>query len=222
MGNIDDVSNLEERVIIKLKKIGLRSILFGVETASSRIKKIIHKIISNEKIIDVLKKAQYYGFDVLPGFIMYFPFSQWEDIDENLELLKNIVDMNIFLPYEFFHSEVAVYPGTKLVSDLKKMNLLLTDSSLGCLPCSYQNLLVGEFARQMIKYQDSFNPIDIQLNSMKQLKQIEISKLVEISRLYLNFSLKAVNLAKNEDWRQIDVLARETEKAARILFKRMS
>jgi radical SAM superfamily enzyme YgiQ (UPF0313 family) len=206
MAHVDDFLALHDRTLEKLKQIGLQSLLFGVETASFSIKRRIRKMIDNDMALEGVRKAKSLGIDAVISFIMYFPFSTWDDIASNIKFLRRIVDMDIFLPFEFIHSEVAVYPGTSLAKDLHDTGLLTETKSLGPLTVSYEDQSIEKLANEMRRYQAIFNPIDIRINSIRQMCEGEGERIASLSRIYLDLTEEVCSLAQSDRYDDIEKL----------------
>ncbi|MCR5225102.1 MAG: B12-binding domain-containing radical SAM protein [Alphaproteobacteria bacterium] len=121
-GRAISIMNSED-LLLELKKAGLRRVYLGVESGSQRILDKMNKrttVEENKRAIDVLKKL---NIDFSYGFIMVTPWSEDEDITENIAMLKYIgkIQMN-----KFFH-ELFLIRGTVAYDMVKKDGVKLNE-----------------------------------------------------------------------------------------------
>jgi len=102
---------VDEKLLLKLKKIGLTEIIMGIQSGSVRVRKDVFS--RNETQADVLKavsaiqKAKLHGaFD----FMLRHPFETVEDIKETFKLVSQFK-----LPFELQLHGLNFLPGTDIV-----------------------------------------------------------------------------------------------------------
>ena len=105
---------INEELLIKMKSAGFNSIMFGFESASNRLLKLINKRESAEDNINAIKLAKKIGFNTEATFIFGFPTETYEDRLLSLQIaIATGVDrarFNIATPY----------PGTALYRRAKE------------------------------------------------------------------------------------------------------
>ncbi len=95
-----------------LFKAGCRCLMFGIETGSKRVQKRIHKVISEEKMLNNINTCVAAGIIPLTTFMMAFPEETEEDVKQTLRLIgkfKNSIGvLNLLTPQ----------PGTEIFDEL--------------------------------------------------------------------------------------------------------
>ncbi|MHB8232919.1 MAG: radical SAM protein [bacterium] len=82
---------LDENNLNLIKETGIKTITLGIETGSSRLKKLLNKDISNDEIITVLKNIIKKGIINIKSYFMFgLPYEEREDIDETISLIKTM------------------------------------------------------------------------------------------------------------------------------------
>ena len=80
---------LDENNLNLIKETGLKTITLGIETGSSRLKRLINKDIKNEEIIIVLKNIIEKGImNIKSYFMVGLPCEEKQDLDETISLIK--------------------------------------------------------------------------------------------------------------------------------------
>lgn len=110
--------NVNEEVLVYLKKAGFTNIGFGMETASERLMKVINKGETVEDNVRAVKLVKKYGFKVSATFIMGLPTEIREERIATYKLAKKLS-----LDYARFNN-ACPYPGTKLYEIAKQENRL--------------------------------------------------------------------------------------------------
>ena len=82
---------LDENNLNLIKETGLKTITLGIETGSSRLKRLINKDIKNEEIIIVLKNIIEKGImNIKSYFMVGLPCEEKQDLDETIDLIKTM------------------------------------------------------------------------------------------------------------------------------------
>ena len=82
---------LDENNLNLIKETGLKTITLGIETGSSRLKRLINKDIKNEEIIIVLKNIIEKGIiNIKSYFMVGLPCEEKQDLDETISLIKTM------------------------------------------------------------------------------------------------------------------------------------
>lgn len=103
------VSIAKSRELLKkLKAAGLYRVYVGVESGSQKILNKMNKQTLVQENIDAIKVLNEVGVDCTYGFIMFTPWTEEEDIDENVKFLKAAgnIQMNKFF------TELLLIPNT--------------------------------------------------------------------------------------------------------------
>jgi len=101
-----------------LHQAGLYQVFLGVETGSEKVKRCIVKPSSLEddrKAIDYLKQ---FGINVAYGFIMLNPWSNMEDILNNVKVLGTLGNAGL----DKYFSELILTPGTRAFETVSREN----------------------------------------------------------------------------------------------------
>lgn len=114
------VDYINEELLKKMKKAGCHLILFGVETADEKIMENIHKNISLDQVIRVVKAARKVGIDTRASFMFGNP-------GESEKTVKKTIDFAIKLdPDEVQFNITTVYPGTEMYKWADEHGYILT------------------------------------------------------------------------------------------------
>ena len=116
---------VDDELLALMKRAGCRLIHFGVEAASDEILRTVDKEITLRQIEEGMKKVHAAGIESACFFIIGFPESTRQDMDDIVRFAKKL---NI--TYALFHV-AAPYPGTKLYEQVKNdPTLRFSDDSL--------------------------------------------------------------------------------------------
>lgn len=86
---------VDDETILLMRKAGLKSIYFGIETGSERMQNIIHKGLSIEKTKRILQLCVNAGVEVTASFMYGFPQERETDVRDTLNLICNLLDMGV-------------------------------------------------------------------------------------------------------------------------------
>ena len=105
------VDTVQEEYLDKLKKAGFNWICLGIESASKHVRDGAMKMYNNKDIIEVVRRIQDAGINVLGNYIFGLP-------DDTHETMQETLDLALELNCEFanFYSAMA-YPGSKLYNN---------------------------------------------------------------------------------------------------------
>jgi len=82
---------LDDNNLNSIKEAGLKTITLGIETGSSRLKKLINKDISNDEIIITIKNIIRKGIiNIKSYFMIGLPYEEKQDLDETINLIKSM------------------------------------------------------------------------------------------------------------------------------------
>ncbi len=115
------VNAVSHDVLTELKKAGLSTIYYGVESGSVRTLQLMNKRITLSMAEDAVRIAKDCGIRVLASFILGYPGERHEDMDATirfaLRLDPDYAQFTILTPY----------PGTPIFRELKEKDLLATE-----------------------------------------------------------------------------------------------
>lgn len=100
-------------VIKTLKLAGLQKVLIGFESGSEAVLKRYHKglsVVDNLNAVNILKHA---GVGVDPGFIMFDPWTSFEELQENLVFIEQSQINRCRSQYPLFRS-LSILPGSEI------------------------------------------------------------------------------------------------------------
>jgi len=112
-------SNIDKKILVKLKKTNCQKILFGAESGSPKILADIKKHINPQDIIDSCKKLSPYKITPDYTFISGFPHETLEDLDKTIEIIRTIQGLNP-------HSDTRLFsftpsPGIPILRECKQV-----------------------------------------------------------------------------------------------------
>lgn len=118
----DSIQKISKKVFEKLKKAGLISVLIGIESGSEKALKCYGKKATVKQNIEaynfLLKELK---INVIAGFIMFNPYTDLNEIKENINFIKKI---GIQYSYRIFTNQVALFIDTPLYDRTMKDGLL--------------------------------------------------------------------------------------------------
>lgn len=95
-----------------LYRSGCRCLMFGIETGSKRMQKVLHKVVPEEKMLSNVEMCHRAGIIPLATFMIGLPGETPEDLQATVDLLKKfghfMVGLNLYTPQ----------PGTALFDEL--------------------------------------------------------------------------------------------------------
>lgn len=119
---------VDEAFIDLLKKAGCVKLEIGVESGSDRMKKLIHKDVTNEQIQRAFRLTNGRGIGSGAFFMAGFPEETVEDLDQTWQLMKELdateMAFNIFDPM----------PGSDEYVKCQQMGLVPADPDWSCFP----------------------------------------------------------------------------------------
>lgn len=114
------VDTINRELLGALKKAGLSTIYYGVESGSQRVLNLMHKGIELQKAEDAIKAAKEKDVKTLASFIIGYP-------GESVEEMRRTIDFAVALDPDYAQFSVLTpYPGTPIYEELKKSDLIAT------------------------------------------------------------------------------------------------
>lgn len=153
-----------------LKDAGFNWLALGIESGSKHVRDGANKKYTNDDIVDVVRRIQNAGINVIGNYIFGLP-------DDNLESMQNTYDMAVELNCEFanFYATQA-YPGSPLYSMAVKEGWKLPSSWEGYSQHGYETLpLRTEFCTnaEILKFRDESH---IKYFSRQEYQSMVLSK----------------------------------------------
>lgn len=140
------VDTIRDEFLDKLKKAGFRWLALGIESGSKHVRDGVRKgRLGSEEILQVVKKIQDAGINVIGNYIFGLP-------DDDHKSMQETLDLAIEANCEFanFYSAMA-YPGSKLYVMAKINGWQLPNSWIGysqhsyeCIPLPTEHLTAAE------------------------------------------------------------------------------
>jgi len=107
------IDTLDKELVQLMKKAGLYSLSFGIESGSDRIRKLMKKNLDSKTILEKLEMIKSEGIPLIGFFIVGYPGETEEDINETINFaLKLPLDRATFSAFKPF-------PGTSAYNELK-------------------------------------------------------------------------------------------------------
>ncbi len=115
------VNEVNPEVLRELKRAGMSTIYYGVESGSMKTLELMNKRITLSMAEDAVRTAKDCGISVLTSFILGYPGETYEDMDATIRFA-------IHLDPDYAQFTILTpYPGTPIFRELKEKNLLATD-----------------------------------------------------------------------------------------------
>lgn len=111
---------LDEKNIKMLAQAGCKTVAMGIESGNKWIReKILHRYMSNQKIINTFQLCKKYGMKTVSTNIIGLPF-------ETLEMVMDTIRLNALCEPDFMQVSIFFpYPGTRLKRICEENNLLV-------------------------------------------------------------------------------------------------
>lgn len=103
------------------RRAGLYQIFVGVENSSEKVKRAINKPSDFETDLRAIEYLRGFGFNVTYGFIMINPWSNMEDVLQNVDALGRLGNAGL----DKYFSELIVNPGTRAYEQVSDEHGLL-------------------------------------------------------------------------------------------------
>ncbi len=113
------VDNLDDEVLVEMKKSGCKMIRLGVESGSQEVLDKIKKGLTLKQIEDGVRLVKKHGIQALGGFMFGFPYDSRETVEKTIAFAKKLS------PDQVQFSINMCYPGTSLYDYAKSNELLI-------------------------------------------------------------------------------------------------
>lgn len=115
------VNLIDEERLVAMKRAGCEFMQFGVEHGSERILKLLDKGTKKEQIRQALGLVRKVGMNLGVYLITGIPGETWEDVEQSAALVRETK------PHDAQISPLAVYPGTRMYTDLLAQGRIAPD-----------------------------------------------------------------------------------------------
>lgn len=115
------VDTIDRELLIELKRAGLSTMYYGVESGSERILKLMNKRITLSQVEKAINETKNVGVNTLASFILGYP---GETIDDMITTIKFSIKLD---PDYAQFSILTPYPGTPIYYELKQKGLIATE-----------------------------------------------------------------------------------------------
>ena len=105
------VNTVDGEMLEKMKEAGCIAVLYGVESGSDKILKVIKKNITTEQVKNIIMASVNMGLDVLTGFMISFPQETKDDVEKTMALVRELRSYSNKV-YEIDLAPTVIYPGT--------------------------------------------------------------------------------------------------------------
>jgi radical SAM superfamily enzyme YgiQ (UPF0313 family) len=161
-GRINVLARVADTTLETLVENGLREVALGIESGSERVLNAIDKRITPDMARDVVQRLTERGINVKGYFIVGFPNETAAEINETVELVRNLWSISDHTPGTFRASvfEYRPYPGTPVWQRLMATGKYTTAELL-----NYSAVdLTGDGVDEAMRERDEFNfSVNVQL-----------------------------------------------------------
>ena len=117
-------NNLDRKLLFKMKKAGCFALVWGIESGSDRILKLMRKDADIENQIKILKMAKEVGINNRVGLITEYPYETADDLKKTALLIKN--NAKLIDSIDFF--KLLIYRGSFLFNNAEEVKIELKES----------------------------------------------------------------------------------------------
>jgi len=115
------VNTIDKPLLSNLKRAGLQSIYYGIESGSQRVLNLMNKKITLRQSEDAVKIAKDLGIEVMASFMFGYPGETPAEMDKT-------IDFSIKLDPDYAqYSILTPFPGTHIYQKLEKKGLIEKD-----------------------------------------------------------------------------------------------
>ena len=112
------IDTLDEELVKLMKKSGLYTVTFGVESGSDRVRKLMNKKLDTETVEKQVRMIKKLDMNIVGAFMIGFPGETVKEINETIKF-------SLDLPLDrAVYSIFKPLPGTEIYNQLKKNNQL--------------------------------------------------------------------------------------------------
>lgn len=207
-------NEVDRETFEQLKEAGLSEVLLGIESGNDGTLKRMQKGTTVKKNIEALNILRDLDIDTTIGFIMFDPYTTWEELQENLSFLKDTklnflrVSLNVMQPYPGTIINCKLQEEGRLCGTYKEFNYNFLDKRVHIVYRILSNTMDGilhlalkmrEVERELRRIKFNFTKFSISLEEEKIIRRTIaniISKFADIYEEILEFASK---LRKDED-----------------------
>lgn len=146
------IDTVNGQILKKMKQAGINWLCFGIESANSRVRVGVSKLIVQEEIKKAVEMTKKAGIYILGNFIFGLP-------DDNMQTMQETLDLAKDLNCEYVNFYVAMaYPGSLLYSEAVKKGIKLPEFWDGYAQLAYETLPLPTryvSAKDVLRFRDS-------------------------------------------------------------------
>jgi len=117
------INTLDRSLVDALKRGGVKSMSFGIESGSSRIQEASQKKLKREDVVDILKYVDAVGIHILTYFIVGHPGETEDDVAQTIALIQDIGVGKISV------CAMQPLPGTDIYAAARKRGFVIDQSN---------------------------------------------------------------------------------------------
>lgn len=204
------VDNIEEEVFKRLKEIGVRSILLGIESGNQETLDYFNKGITLEQIQKAIEILQRLGIDIKVSFINFTPLTTLEQLRENVKFFVSL-SVNIL---QGLLNRFQIYGGTPLGKLLLKAGSVRGEfPNFSWISCDKRVDFVYEIAQKSL---GTFLAAANELNKLERVLRIRMFE-TEVKG-----AMEKGDLLRREKVKYRKIVHQIVEEAAELLFEIIS
>lgn len=202
-----------------LKESGIRSIFIGAESGcDNTLQNIFNKNINVKQTKEAILSCKKFGINVDPGFIMFHPWSTLEEIEQNIEFLKEIGNYTSYGILSFLTAYKFTPIGKRMLSGelkykksrIKKKTFLRDDVPYEIIDTKTE-LLLDLSLKAFEKFREYPKALFelkryIRLSDRKEVKEFYNKKLTIFNKLTMKYFKKLFLYLKNHTLDKKDLI----------------
>lgn len=192
------VDNINRDLFKRLREIGLRQILLGIESGSQEILDYFNKGITLKQILKAIETLDDLNIDVTVSFINFTPITTLENLRENLSFFLNL-KVNIL---QGLLNRFQIYSGTPIGDKLHK-----------------NGIVKGKFPN--FSYVTPNKRVDIVYDIVQKSFGTFLAIAYELKKIERDLRIKLFKAEANKQLKEIKILNRERIRYKKLLNKIM-
>lgn len=158
------VDSMNYELLKKMKKAGLTSIQFGVESGNQEMLDCLKKNISLGQVEDVFRWCYELDITVTTNMIIGQPYDTEESIDDTMKLAKKLIECNAHVSYTI----CTPYPGTYLWNNSKELGIEIVETDYDKYSTFYPVINTKNFTARQLRNLYYKAVMEVARNSMRK------------------------------------------------------
>lgn len=178
-----DINQQNRPLLDLLTKKGLESVLIGAESGSPKVLKRYKKystVLPSLRASQLLKE---YNIQLEIGFMMFDPYSTFEELYQNLSFLEQINQLYLFRNLSI---RMGLFPGTEMLKQAKKDELVPDNWYKSSYSYKFKDVKIGRLSDVLLKIHSFLTNLD------KLLFDLDL-EVCRAKRGLIDFSLVEIN-----------------------------